>query len=303
MKYILIADDEEEIITLYEEALSDVKDIKVISARDGAEAYSKSRNQPFDLIITDYRMPKLNGVQFIAALRANPLNSTCPIYIVTGYAQEVFSELKKERLNQNIKVIEKPINIDFIQELATNPEKHAISSPAIILNQTKNKTKNISLDVNFVNPYIDAVSETLRTFARVEFIKNQKPFLFDIQKAITVDISSKLSIESEHFNGFLILGFPEMTFLQTASELLCNSQISINNDNQNVISELNNIIFKKCKDSWDELGFSFTKALPTIETGKNHHLKSTEIMTSIVIPFETNYGSLITLICIKDGTK
>jgi len=302
MKTILIADDEPEILELYLEALSDIKDIRVISAVDGAEAYSKSRNQVFDLIITDYRMPKLNGVQFVAALRANPINSTCPIYIITGYAHEVAEELKRERLSANLKVVEKPVQLDFIQLIAQTPE---ISTPKLEKkkSQTSKEKTSVSIDVNFVNPYIESVSETLKTFTRVKFIQHLKPFLFNQQNELLVDISSMLNIESASFTGNLILGFPKETFLKTATEILCLKQSDFSHENKNIIAELNNIIFKKCKNKWDDLDFQFDRATPSVVFGKKHHLEVTNEHLTIVIPFVTNYGTLLALICVENKEK
>lgn len=60
---ILIVDDEEEIRNLLSEMLNEFLEfpVTILEAQDGQEALAKIRNQKFHLIITDLKMPKLDG--------------------------------------------------------------------------------------------------------------------------------------------------------------------------------------------------------------------------------------------------
>lgn len=68
MKKILLIDGEREfhpsIVSLFPK-----DQFRVISAFDGADGLQKCRNEDFDLIISDYRMPKMDGVKFFQQLR------------------------------------------------------------------------------------------------------------------------------------------------------------------------------------------------------------------------------------------
>mgnify|MGYP002623474670 CR=1 FL=1 len=86
MSYVLIVEDEEEIRELLVEQMK-MLGHRVISAHDGADAYLKAANQKFDLICTDYMMPKLNGAQLIAKLRDNKFNSKTPIIVYTAFLE------------------------------------------------------------------------------------------------------------------------------------------------------------------------------------------------------------------------
>ncbi|MEX2262456.1 MAG: response regulator [Bryobacteraceae bacterium] len=58
---------------------------RVITACSGDEALHRFSSQSFDLVITDYRMPKMDGMQLIKRLRA--LRPALPIIMVSGFVE------------------------------------------------------------------------------------------------------------------------------------------------------------------------------------------------------------------------
>jgi two-component system response regulator HydG len=84
IKTILVVDDEPENRRIYSEILSDLG-YKVIDEPDGASALSDIRQGgKIDLVITDYKMPGMNGLELAATLR-NILPSI-PVLMLTAYA-------------------------------------------------------------------------------------------------------------------------------------------------------------------------------------------------------------------------
>lgn len=83
IKTILVVDDEPENRRIYSEILSDLG-YRVIDEPDGASALSDIRHgEKIDLVITDYKMPGMNGLELVAALR-NILPSI-PVLMLTAY--------------------------------------------------------------------------------------------------------------------------------------------------------------------------------------------------------------------------
>jgi two-component system response regulator HydG len=83
IKTILVVDDEPENRRMYSEILSDLG-YRVIDEPDGASALSDIRlGEKIDLVITDYKMPGMNGLELVAALR-NILPSS-PVLMLTAY--------------------------------------------------------------------------------------------------------------------------------------------------------------------------------------------------------------------------
>ncbi len=83
-KTILIVDDEPENRRIYAEILNDLG-YRTIEEPDGESALSAVRTgAPIDLVIADYRMPKMNGLQFIESLRT--IMPAVPMIMVTAFA-------------------------------------------------------------------------------------------------------------------------------------------------------------------------------------------------------------------------
>jgi DNA-binding response OmpR family regulator len=82
---ILLADDEQSIQTLLSYPLQ--KDgYEVVQASDGSEALARFDEQPFDLVVLDVMMPRIDGLEVCRRLRAK---SQVPIIMLTAKAEEI----------------------------------------------------------------------------------------------------------------------------------------------------------------------------------------------------------------------
>jgi len=80
---ILIIDDE----PVIREALSEIltnANYSVMTASDGEEGYNTLINDPYDLVITDIKMPKLGGMPLIEKIRGE-FSVVLPIIVITGH--------------------------------------------------------------------------------------------------------------------------------------------------------------------------------------------------------------------------
>ena len=55
----------------------------VDSAEDGLDGLEKGIDTAYDLIIADINMPRMGGLEMIAKLRADSLNSETPVFVLT----------------------------------------------------------------------------------------------------------------------------------------------------------------------------------------------------------------------------
>lgn len=60
---------------------------KVICACCGADALELASQQNFDLVITDYKMGPMDGIELIAAMRARGFQK--PVILLTGFAESL----------------------------------------------------------------------------------------------------------------------------------------------------------------------------------------------------------------------
>src|SRR2546423_1777991 len=88
-KTILVADDESHILHVVSLKLRNAG-FRVVTARDGQEALELAQQEKPDLIITDYHMPQLSGLELCQRLKQNEATSGIPAIMLTarGYHLE-----------------------------------------------------------------------------------------------------------------------------------------------------------------------------------------------------------------------
>ena len=88
-KKILIVDDNLNMASLLSDVL-EVFSCQTIQASNGEEALRFLKEEKFDLVITDLRMPKMNGIDLLQATKESYPN--LPVVVITGYKLEAPQE-------------------------------------------------------------------------------------------------------------------------------------------------------------------------------------------------------------------
>lgn len=85
-KKILVVDDEIEICELLKVNLTEQLNCEVDIAANGMEALNLTEKMTYDLVITDYKMPYIDGAGLIEAIKLteNPYKDT-PIFLISGH--------------------------------------------------------------------------------------------------------------------------------------------------------------------------------------------------------------------------
>ena len=88
-KTILVADDESHILHVVSLKLRNAG-FRVLTARDGQEALDMATAEHPDLLITDYHMPQLSGLELCHRLKSDPGTKDIPAIMLTarGYHLE-----------------------------------------------------------------------------------------------------------------------------------------------------------------------------------------------------------------------
>ena len=79
---ILLVDDEQLVRIATAEMLRELGH-RVVEASNGADALGKLRGGSFDIIVTDYKMPRMTGAEL--AERARAIQPGLPVLLITGY--------------------------------------------------------------------------------------------------------------------------------------------------------------------------------------------------------------------------
>lgn len=161
-KKILVVDDEQSMrdtlrIMLEKEGF-DISD-----AVDGREAIERCTNETFDLVLTDLKMPELDGIEFIEKLTAM---SDVPIIIMTAYATK---EEAIRALNMGATFfIEKPFKKQELMNFITR----SIKMEELIQENRKlksNREKQFTLDMIIgSSPQISTIKSLIQKVAKTE---------------------------------------------------------------------------------------------------------------------------------------
>lgn len=85
MARVLIADDQESMRLIIANLLKE-RGHQVEAVEDGQAAYEKLKSGPFDLVVADVNMPRLNGLEFLKKVRAEKPKTK--VIFVTGMLEE-----------------------------------------------------------------------------------------------------------------------------------------------------------------------------------------------------------------------
>lgn len=122
--HILVVDDESMIIELLARLLSE-KGYEVSTAADGREALEFLRGHTCDLVISDVRMPHLDGLQLLKAVK--DMNPRLPVVMISGYdeAATVVNALKAGAEN----FLAKPLDMDVLDKVVRKTLRLACIRP------------------------------------------------------------------------------------------------------------------------------------------------------------------------------
>jgi CheY-like chemotaxis protein len=82
--HILVAEDEADIRDLLRLALEGAGHTVAVAA-DGAAAWRMAQDEAPRLLVTDLRMPSMDGLELIQALRTDPALRAVPVVLFTAY--------------------------------------------------------------------------------------------------------------------------------------------------------------------------------------------------------------------------
>lgn len=110
---VLIVDDEEFVRQLMQEMLRHCFACRIEIASDGAEAIEKLRRETFDLVLTDIRMPGLDGLQLRRWITEHRPELAERVIFVTGNAGTLDLDAGLDRV-AGATVIRKPFTVDAL---------------------------------------------------------------------------------------------------------------------------------------------------------------------------------------------
>lgn len=93
-KTVLVVDDEIHIVHVVAIKLRN-NGFRVISAENGAEAFELACQEKPDIVVTDFQMPVMTGLQLVQKLRATEQTKDIPVIMLTARGFAVEDEQKE----------------------------------------------------------------------------------------------------------------------------------------------------------------------------------------------------------------
>jgi response regulator RpfG family c-di-GMP phosphodiesterase len=151
---ILLVDDEEMVLTSIRSFLAIETDYKVLTFTSPAKALQELDHQSIDLVISDYLMPEMDGISFLAKVKQK--FPQAPRILLTGYAdkENAIKAINDVGLYQ---YIEKPWNNDDLKLIIRNGLEKTI-----LLKRLEEKIREVE---RAQNDLTEVQKQILRIFA------------------------------------------------------------------------------------------------------------------------------------------
>lgn len=85
---VLVADDMEGMRRILSNSLHQMGVKNVVTASHGAEAWRMVQNHHFDIVISDWNMPHMSGLELLKAIRSTPARATLPVLMMTAETEK-----------------------------------------------------------------------------------------------------------------------------------------------------------------------------------------------------------------------
>jgi CheY-like chemotaxis protein len=113
MKKILILDDIPDFLDLLESYLEEQGKFQIVKSVNGEDALKILSAERFDIICTDYKMPNMNGIEFVTKVRKEILlNLKTPIIFLSGLKPNLTPDAQ---IWDNVFFLDKPFKASQIK--------------------------------------------------------------------------------------------------------------------------------------------------------------------------------------------
>ncbi|MCI5165634.1 MAG: response regulator [Candidatus Electrothrix sp. GM3_4] len=112
MKQVIIVDDEPDLLITIRAGFENHDRFQLMTAGNGMEALDILENNIVDLVVTDLRMPKMDGIELLAAMSQS--FPEIPSIVMTAFGiSGLEHQLKK---TGTLNLLEKPLDIDTLEQ-------------------------------------------------------------------------------------------------------------------------------------------------------------------------------------------
>ncbi len=158
----------------------------------------------------------------------------------------------------------------------------------------------IKYDVDFINPFLDAVINVLSTMAGIEAAPG-KPYI-NRKRVAAGDVTGLIGV-SGYTTGTISLTLEKEAILAIVNNMLSAGYTEIDDDIADAVGELTNMISGKARAQLSGQGMSLRASTPSVFIGRGHTVEHVATAPILAIPFSTEHGGLVVEVCFTDAEE
>jgi DNA-binding response OmpR family regulator len=121
VKTVFIVEDDEAIGTLLVQVIEQETPYQAVLASDGFQALKMLRKVKPDVLLLDYGLPDMNGLEFYDTIHAAKALKHLPVLIISAQTARIQTEVKARHLSQLQKPFELTTLLEAIEHLVSRP--------------------------------------------------------------------------------------------------------------------------------------------------------------------------------------
>lgn len=175
---LLFVDDDESVLELGQLFIEKAGDFSVETARSAREAIGKMAENEFDVVVSDYKMDDIDGIQFLKTLRNQ--GNDIPFIILTGKGREDVAadalnygaDFYVEKTSDTVPMFRELANLVNQSVIRRNAEKRAKDTERIfslLADNTADLIYRIALKPDLRITYINAAAERMSGYTPQEY--------------------------------------------------------------------------------------------------------------------------------------
>lgn len=153
------------------------------------------------------------------------------------------------------------------------------------------------MNADFVNPFLESVVNVLSTMASIK-VTPGKPGLKtdDVAKG---DVTGIIGMAGQQTKGSFAITFSEKAIFDIAAKMLGDHPTEVDDSVTDLVGEITNMATGGAKALFEQKGYDFDMAIPTVVAGKDHRIVHKSTGPKLILPFVTESGDFCVEICFE----
>ena len=144
---ILLVDDENLSRNMMAKYIKGLLGLEVYQCQDGSEAIEAYKEEYYDLVISDIKMPNTNGIEVLKTIKKMPGGDTTAIVLITGFAEV---DTAVEALREGAyDYLYKPVDVNRMTEIIKKRMDEIKNTKVLFSSKSDDSTINSSTISNY----------------------------------------------------------------------------------------------------------------------------------------------------------